>query len=174
MTEKVSRNCVESEVVLAEGLQSLETTSKLIRNELFEVENEVLWYVLVIEIEKTGLEIGIGLGCIREIAQGFPIFCYVAFEKRGCVRLLFKVICDPIVSEQCFELHEISTEGGGLGVIKDGCTSLTTERHKLGGHPQGVDVLGCQSKRKGWSKVDSCGSKTRNAKTGGPRCEQRV
>jgi len=93
------------------------------------------------------------------------------------VRLLFEVICDPIASEQCFELHEISTERGGPGVIKDGCTSLTTERHKLGGHRggfRGVDVLGCQSKRKGWSKVDSCGSKTRNAKTGGPRCEQRV
>jgi len=34
------------------------------QNKLFEIKNGVSWHILVVKIKKTGLEVGIGLGCI--------------------------------------------------------------------------------------------------------------
>ena len=119
----------------------------MIGNEALKVMDCVAVGDLIVEVEESirELPVCIGLHRINELWECFPTFCYVPYEERGRIFLLFKAASDRTSGKESVKLYEVLPECAGLPVvvIEDGSTALTTEGHE-----------GCRHNR--WKRHVSC------------------
>ena len=76
-----------------------------IGNEALEVMDCVAVGDLVIEVKESIRELCVGLRRINELWECFPTFCYVSFEERGRIFLLFKAASDHASGKESVKLY---------------------------------------------------------------------
>ena len=98
----------------------------MIGNEALEVVDCVAVGDLVIEVEESIPKLCVGLRWINELWECFPTFCYVSFEERGHIFLLFKAASDRTLGKESVKVYEVLSKHASS---KDGNSQAGQEVH---------------------------------------------